>query len=149
MFQDLYCVRSDLGNLLKALGRLDEAKVKACVTFVNCAHKTSRSATPVKVGQSRLGCQNLLNLGKFDHRTSDKLCKSKRFFGLSQKLWYFWFHPLCYAKVRGSNPTQFLAAHIRSWCNLNQMRTSNLNRKSGKKAKKWCQKSHTHSWWEY
>ena len=27
-FQDLYCVRSDLGNLLKALGRLDEAKVK-------------------------------------------------------------------------------------------------------------------------
>ena len=27
-FQDLYCVRSDLGNLLKALGRLDEAKVR-------------------------------------------------------------------------------------------------------------------------
>ena len=27
MLQDLYCVRSDLGNLLKALGRLDEAKV--------------------------------------------------------------------------------------------------------------------------
>jgi hypothetical protein len=26
--QDLYCVRSDLGNLLKALGRLDEAKVR-------------------------------------------------------------------------------------------------------------------------
>ena len=26
-FQDLYCVRSDLGNLLKALSRLDEAKV--------------------------------------------------------------------------------------------------------------------------
>lgn len=25
--QELYCVRSDLGNLLKALGRLDEAKV--------------------------------------------------------------------------------------------------------------------------
>lgn len=25
--QDLYCVRSDLGNLLKALGRLEEAKV--------------------------------------------------------------------------------------------------------------------------
>lgn len=24
---DLYCVRSDLGNLLKALGRLEEAKV--------------------------------------------------------------------------------------------------------------------------
>ena len=33
-FQDLYCVRSDLGNLLKALGRLDEAKVKcACLRF--------------------------------------------------------------------------------------------------------------------
>jgi protein O-GlcNAc transferase len=28
LFQDLYCVRSDLGNLLKALGRLDEAKVR-------------------------------------------------------------------------------------------------------------------------
>lgn len=27
MLQDLYCVRSDLGNLLKALARLDEAKV--------------------------------------------------------------------------------------------------------------------------
>lgn len=27
IFQDLYCVRSDLGNLLKALGRLEEAKV--------------------------------------------------------------------------------------------------------------------------
>lgn len=25
---DLYCVRSDLGNLLKALGRLDEAKIR-------------------------------------------------------------------------------------------------------------------------
>ena len=31
--QDLYCVRSDLGNLLKALGRLDEAKVRPlCVS---------------------------------------------------------------------------------------------------------------------
>lgn len=28
VFQDLYCVRSDLGNLLKALGRLEEAKVR-------------------------------------------------------------------------------------------------------------------------
>lgn len=28
LFQDLYCVRSDLGNLLKALARLDEAKVR-------------------------------------------------------------------------------------------------------------------------
>lgn len=27
LLQDLYCVRSDLGNLLKALGRLEEAKV--------------------------------------------------------------------------------------------------------------------------
>lgn len=35
--QDLYCVRSDLGNLLKALGRLEEAKV--ChngVTVISC-----------------------------------------------------------------------------------------------------------------
>ena len=31
--QDLYCVRSDLGNLLKALGRLDEAKVRKTVAF--------------------------------------------------------------------------------------------------------------------
>jgi len=30
---DLYCVRSDLGNLLKALGRLDEAKVGCWFTF--------------------------------------------------------------------------------------------------------------------
>lgn len=28
VLQDLYCVRSDLGNLLKALGRLEEAKVR-------------------------------------------------------------------------------------------------------------------------
>jgi len=28
---DLYCVRSDLGNLLKALGRLDEAKVGSMI----------------------------------------------------------------------------------------------------------------------
>ena len=27
ILKDLYCVRSDLGNLLKALGRLEEAKV--------------------------------------------------------------------------------------------------------------------------
>lgn len=33
LFQDLYCVRSDLGNLLKALGRLDEAKVSAFHSF--------------------------------------------------------------------------------------------------------------------
>jgi protein O-GlcNAc transferase len=31
IFKDLYCVRSDLGNLLKALGRLDEAKVSYCM----------------------------------------------------------------------------------------------------------------------
>lgn len=34
LLQDLYCVRSDLGNLLKALGRLDEAKVN---TILFCA----------------------------------------------------------------------------------------------------------------
>lgn len=28
VWQDLYCVRSDLGNLLKALGRIEEAKVR-------------------------------------------------------------------------------------------------------------------------
>jgi hypothetical protein len=33
IFQDLYCVRSDLGNLLKALGRLDEAKVMSLKIF--------------------------------------------------------------------------------------------------------------------
>ena len=31
--QDLYCVRSDLGNLLKALGRLDEAKVRTYLCY--------------------------------------------------------------------------------------------------------------------
>jgi len=30
---DLYCVRSDLGNLLKALGRLDEAKTEKPIQF--------------------------------------------------------------------------------------------------------------------
>lgn len=35
MLQDLYCVRSDLGNLLKALARLDEAKVGfLCLLFI-------------------------------------------------------------------------------------------------------------------
>ena len=29
LMQNLYCVRSDLGNLLKAMGRLEEAKVSA------------------------------------------------------------------------------------------------------------------------
>lgn len=32
LLQDLYCVRSDLGNLLKALGRLEEAKVRVFVS---------------------------------------------------------------------------------------------------------------------
>lgn len=38
--QDLYCVRSDLGNLLKALGRLDEAKVRTtlCLESKVCNH---------------------------------------------------------------------------------------------------------------
>lgn len=35
LLQDLYCVRSDLGNLLKALGRLEEAKV--CFDMSACA----------------------------------------------------------------------------------------------------------------
>lgn len=35
VFQDLYCVRSDLGNLLKALGRLDEAKVISLFEYYN------------------------------------------------------------------------------------------------------------------
>jgi len=34
LLQDLYCVRSDLGNLLKALGRLDEAKVSYQFLFL-------------------------------------------------------------------------------------------------------------------
>jgi protein O-GlcNAc transferase len=33
LFKDLYCVRSDLGNLYKALNRLEEAKV--CANFKN------------------------------------------------------------------------------------------------------------------
>ena len=36
--QDLYCVRSDLGNLLKALGRLDEAKVGDRHLYTNMLH---------------------------------------------------------------------------------------------------------------
>lgn len=35
LFQDLYCVRSDLGNLLKALARLDEAKVCFRIVFTS------------------------------------------------------------------------------------------------------------------
>ena len=34
--QDLYGVRSDLGNLLKALGQLDAAKVRATVYCALC-----------------------------------------------------------------------------------------------------------------
>jgi len=34
LLQDLYCVRSDLGNLLKALGRLDEAKVMYSLVII-------------------------------------------------------------------------------------------------------------------
>lgn len=40
-FQDLYCVRSDLGNLLKALARLDEAKVsesRSCLANFDDSH---------------------------------------------------------------------------------------------------------------
>lgn len=44
VLQDLYCVRSDLGNLLKALGRLEEAKVcyrglafvSVCCSYFHC-----------------------------------------------------------------------------------------------------------------
>ena len=39
-FQDLYCVRSDLGNLLKALGRLDEAKVRKGFVLYGDVHTT-------------------------------------------------------------------------------------------------------------
>ena len=58
MFQDLYCVRSDLGNLLKALGRLDEAKVwlqgakcygSYCVLACQCSLVTAFSHLPFSV----------------------------------------------------------------------------------------------------
>lgn len=52
LFQDLYCVRSDLGNLLKALGRLDEAKVcgfsyalrRAILRLTFCFHQVNSEA---------------------------------------------------------------------------------------------------------
>ncbi|XP_050039299.1 UDP-N-acetylglucosamine--peptide N-acetylglucosaminyltransferase 110 kDa subunit isoform X3 [Dermacentor andersoni] len=47
-FQDLYCVRSDLGNLLKALGRLDEAKA--------CYLKAIETCPTFAVAWSNLGC---------------------------------------------------------------------------------------------
>lgn len=78
IWQDLFCVRSDLGNLLKALGRLEEAKVifhwldtgivwilpnydimfceqnplKSLVHFGNIlfTHRTCFSKKPAKVG---------------------------------------------------------------------------------------------------
>ena len=40
-FQDLYCVRSDLGNLLKALGRLDEAKVTIVYFWLRIDYATN------------------------------------------------------------------------------------------------------------
>ncbi|CAL4122228.1 unnamed protein product, partial [Meganyctiphanes norvegica] len=46
--QDLYCVRSDLGNLLKALGRLDEAKA--------CYLKAIETRPDFAVAWSNLGC---------------------------------------------------------------------------------------------
>ncbi|XP_033116202.1 UDP-N-acetylglucosamine--peptide N-acetylglucosaminyltransferase 110 kDa subunit-like isoform X1 [Anneissia japonica] len=46
--KDLYCVRSDLGNLLKALGRLDEAKA--------CYLKAIESQPNFAVAWSNLGC---------------------------------------------------------------------------------------------
>ncbi|CAH1267037.1 UDP-N-acetylglucosamine--peptide N-acetylglucosaminyltransferase 110 kDa subunit-like isoform X2 [Branchiostoma lanceolatum] len=45
---DLYCVRSDLGNLLKALGRLDEAKA--------CYLKAIETQPNFAVAWSNLGC---------------------------------------------------------------------------------------------
>ncbi|KAL3178101.1 hypothetical protein MRX96_038630 [Rhipicephalus microplus] len=45
---DLYCVRSDLGNLLKALGRLDEAKA--------CYLKAIETCPTFAVAWSNLGC---------------------------------------------------------------------------------------------
>ena len=36
LLQDLYGVRSDLGNLYKALGRLEEAKVRTCAHVCVC-----------------------------------------------------------------------------------------------------------------
>jgi len=45
---DLYCVRSDLGNLLKALGRLDEAKA--------CYLKAIETRPDFAVAWSNLGC---------------------------------------------------------------------------------------------
>uniref|UniRef100_A0A8C4MRT1 UDP-N-acetylglucosamine--peptide N-acetylglucosaminyltransferase 110 kDa subunit n=1 Tax=Equus asinus asinus TaxID=83772 RepID=A0A8C4MRT1_EQUAS len=47
-FQDLYCVRSDLGNLLKALGRLEEAKA--------CYLKAIETQPNFAVAWSNLGC---------------------------------------------------------------------------------------------
>jgi hypothetical protein len=49
-FQDLYCVRSDLGNLLKALGRLDEAKVTTRST------KNHRNKRCIELGRQRRFC---------------------------------------------------------------------------------------------
>uniref|UniRef100_A0A8D0CHR6 UDP-N-acetylglucosamine--peptide N-acetylglucosaminyltransferase 110 kDa subunit n=1 Tax=Scleropages formosus TaxID=113540 RepID=A0A8D0CHR6_SCLFO len=46
--QDLYCVRSDLGNLLKALGRLEEAKA--------CYLKAIETQPNFAVAWSNLGC---------------------------------------------------------------------------------------------
>ena len=46
--QDLYCVRSDLGNLLKALGRLGEAKT--------CYLKAIETRPDFAVAWSNLGC---------------------------------------------------------------------------------------------
>nr|XP_029500743.1 UDP-N-acetylglucosamine--peptide N-acetylglucosaminyltransferase 110 kDa subunit-like [Oncorhynchus nerka] len=45
---DLYCVRSDLGNLLKALGRLEEAKA--------CYLKAIETQPNFAVAWSNLGC---------------------------------------------------------------------------------------------
>jgi hypothetical protein len=64
--QDLYCVRSDLGNLLKALGRLDESKVSlevhlAHVSLPFFGDSRGRKALSLLVDDKRL-----LNRAEFD-----------------------------------------------------------------------------------
>ena len=48
LFQNLYCVRSDLGNLFKAMNKLEEAK--ACYT------KAIETQPDFAVAWSNLGC---------------------------------------------------------------------------------------------
>jgi protein O-GlcNAc transferase len=65
--QDLYGVRNDLGNLLKALGYLEEAKVTCCTCrirdrsigrndFQACYMKVIETQPKFAVAWSNLGC---------------------------------------------------------------------------------------------